>query len=172
MRSAVLSAASVLLAGSAAAHVTLETREAAVGAPYKAVFKVPHGCKGAPTNAVRVRIPEGVIGVKPMPKPGWRLSTVTGRYARAYPYYHGATLAEGVVEVVWSGGDLPDAFYDEFVLQAFLTEELKPGSPLHFPVVQECPDGATARWIEVPAEGEDPARLEAPAPALRLLPKR
>ena len=31
----------------ASAHVTLETREAAVGAPYKAVLRVSHGCEGA-----------------------------------------------------------------------------------------------------------------------------
>jgi len=50
-------------------HVTLEQRQAAVGAAYKAVFRVPHGCDGSPTIAIRVRIPEGVLDVKPMPKP-------------------------------------------------------------------------------------------------------
>jgi uncharacterized protein YcnI len=164
--------AAALSASAALAHVTLETREAPVGASYKAVFRVPHGCKGAPTNAVRVKIPEGVIGVKPMPKPGWTLETVAGRYAKAYPYYHGATLSEGVTEVVWRGGDLPDAFYDEFVLVGFLTEDLKAGAPLYFPVVQDCPNGAAARWIEIPAEGGDAKDLASPAPALKLLPKR
>lgn len=32
------------LLSSANAHVTLEQREAPVGAPYKAVLKIPHGC--------------------------------------------------------------------------------------------------------------------------------
>ena len=45
----------------ALAHVTLETREAPVGASYKAVLRVPHGCEGTATTALRVRIPEGVI---------------------------------------------------------------------------------------------------------------
>lgn len=59
--------------GVATAHTSLETEEAPVGASYKAVFRVPHGCEGKPTNVVRVQIPEGVIAVKPMPKPGWTL---------------------------------------------------------------------------------------------------
>ena len=54
------------------AHVTLETREASIGAPYKAVLRVAHGCEGTAYHALRVRIPEGVIAVKPMPKPGWK----------------------------------------------------------------------------------------------------
>ena len=55
------------------AHVTLEPREAPVAAAYKGVMRVPHGCEGAATISLRVRIPDGVIGVKPMPKPGWEL---------------------------------------------------------------------------------------------------
>ncbi|MBP2291876.1 DUF1775 domain-containing protein [Azospirillum rugosum] len=62
-------------AGTASAHVSLETREAPAGSYCKAVLRVPHGCGGAATTAVRIRLPEGVIGVKPMPKPGWKLAT-------------------------------------------------------------------------------------------------
>jgi len=166
-------AAAGLVAGVtwAQAHVTLEQQEAAVGAGYKAVFKTPHGCKGAPTTTVRVRIPEGVIAVKPMPKPGWTLQTVKGPYAKTYDFYHGMKLSEGVKEVVWSGGELPDAFYDEFVLSTFLAPDLPAGTTLYFPVVQECPGGAAERWIEIPKDGEQPASLEKPAPGLKLLPK-
>jgi hypothetical protein len=71
----------------ALAHVTLETREAPAGSTYKAVLRVPHGCEGAATTAIRVRIPEGVIAVKPMPKPGWELATTEGRYAQAYELF-------------------------------------------------------------------------------------
>ncbi len=34
----------------ASAHVLLEGKQAAVGAGYKAVFVVPHGCKGSATT--------------------------------------------------------------------------------------------------------------------------
>lgn len=161
-----------LLAASAPAfaHVTLETQEAPVGGAYKAVFRVPHGCEGSATVKVRVQIPEGVIAVKPMPKPGWTLETVKGKYAASYDYY-GTPTSEGVKEVVWSGGRLPDEFYDEFVFRGYLTAGLAPGAHLYFPVVQECETGAE-RWIEIPAEGKDADDYETPAPGIKLLPKK
>lgn len=153
----------------AAAHVTLEVREAPVGAPYKATLKVPHGCEGTATTAIRVRVPAGLIAVKPMPKPGWTLATKTGSYGKSYPYFHGRTLTEGVVEISWSGGKLPDAWYDEFVFQGFLSSDLKAGETLHIPVVQECEKGVH-RCIEMPEAGKTAADLPEPAPALRLIP--
>jgi uncharacterized protein YcnI len=155
----------------ASAHVTLERSEAAVGSSYKAVLKVPHGCKGSPTTAVRVKIPEGVIAVKPMPKPGWMISLVRGKYEKTYEYFHNAKLSEGVVELGWSGGSLPDEHYYEFVFQAFVTGDLKADTTLYFPVVQECAPGVH-RWIEIPAAGKSAHDLDEPAPALRLTPKR
>jgi uncharacterized protein YcnI len=168
MAKVMLAAALAVVAASAAqAHVSLETTEAPVGAIYKAVLRVPHGCAGEPTQKLRVQIPEGMIAVKPMPKAGWTLETVTGRYARSHDYF-GSELSEGVTEVIWTG-ELPDAFYDEFVFRGMLTEGLEPGTELFFPVVQEC-GGKAERWIELPAVGQDPDSLEYPAPGLRLLP--
>jgi uncharacterized protein YcnI len=155
----------------ASAHVTLETREAPVGAPYKAVLRVPHGCEGTATTALRVRIPEGVIAVKPMLKPGWRIDTVTGKYSKTYQYFHGAKLSEGVSEVAWSGGNIPDAYYDEFVFASFLAGDLEAGKTIYFPVVQECEKGVH-RWIEIPAAGKTSADYPEPAPGLKLLRKQ
>jgi uncharacterized protein YcnI len=166
-------AAALLAAGSscALAHVSLETKETPIAASYKAVFRVPHGCKGAATVKLRVQIPPGVIAVKPMPKPGWSVETVKGKYDKAYPYYHDVTLSEGVKEVAWSGGKLPDEYYDEFVFQAFLTTDLKPETTLYFPVVQECETGVE-RWIEIPEGSKTSADYEKPAPGVKLLPKK
>src|SRR3954468_334897 len=113
MKKYILSAVAILAASPVLAHVSLETRQAPVGASYKAVFAVPHGCAGSATTKIRVQIPEGVIGVKPMPKPGWSLEALKGKYAGSYDY-HGAKLTEGIKEVVWSGGKLADDNYDEF----------------------------------------------------------
>ncbi|KQZ33324.1 hypothetical protein ASD50_00570 [Mesorhizobium sp. Root552] len=154
----------------ASAHITLETQEAAVGSTYKAVLRVPHGCEGAATNVVRIKIPEGFISVKPMPKAGWKIETVKGKYAQSYEYY-GEQVSEGVQEVAWSGGELPDEFYDEFVLRGFLTAGLPVGETLSFPVVQECGDKAE-RWIEIPKASADADSLEFPAPGIKLLPKK
>jgi uncharacterized protein YcnI len=160
---------SVLGAEATFAHVTLEQREAAVGGPYKATFRVPHGCKGSPTVKIRVRIPGGVIGVKPMPKAGWQLDMVRARYDKPYKMFHN-TVTEGAREVTWTGR-LTDDNYDEFVLSVYLIDELKPDAMLYFPVVQECETGVH-RWIEIPEAGKSAADLPEPAPGLKLLPAR
>ncbi len=152
--------------GAALAHITLETIEAPAGSTYKGVLRVGHGCEGAATNVVRVQIPAGVIAVKPMPKPGWTLETTVGPYPEPVPYFD-QTLTEGVQEIIWSGGELPDEWYDEFVFRAHLPDGGQPGQVLYFPAIQECGDTAT-RWIEIPAEGQVSDDLEEPAPAVTL----
>ena len=113
---------------------------------------MPHGCAGSPTVKMRVQIPEGVIAIKPMPKTGWSLEMVRGKYTAEYEF-HGKKFSEGVKEVVWSGGKLADGNYDEFVVSTFLTAGLKPNTTLYFPVVQECEQGVS-RWIDIPAGGQ------------------
>jgi uncharacterized protein YcnI len=174
LRKIVAGAAGVLcflcLISSATAHVTLEHAQAIVGAPYKAVLRVPHGCEGAATVALRIRVPDGMIAVKPMPKPGWKIDTVKGKYSKTYNFFHGAKLSEGVVEISFSGGSLPDAYYDEFVFTGFIADDLEAGKMLHVPVVQECEKGVH-RWIEIPAAGKSSRDYPEPAPALKLMPK-
>jgi uncharacterized protein YcnI len=163
----------MLCIAGASAHVTLETQQAPVGASYKAVLRVPHGCDGSATTAIRIRVPAGVIGVKPMPKPGWKLDTVSGKYPKPFTL-RGAKMSEGVTEIAWSGGNLADSFYDEFVFTAALAEELSAGQTIYFPVVQECEKGVH-RWIEIPTGHgghDDHSGGPEPAPGLKLLPKR
>jgi uncharacterized protein YcnI len=169
--SLVCAAVATLMASSASAHVTLENRQATIGAGYKAVFAVPHGCAGSATTKIRVQIPEGVIAVKPMPKAGWNVEVIKGKYAAEYDF-HGTKFSEGVKEVVWSGGKLPDDYYDEFVVSTFLTGALKPDTVLYFPTVQECEQGVS-RWIEIP-EGDHAAHAHDskwPAPGVKLMSK-
>jgi periplasmic copper chaperone A len=172
---AFVAALTALVVTPAGAHVTLENKQASISSYYKAVFAVPHGCAGSPTVRLRVQIPEGVIGVKPMPKSGWTVETVKGKYAVEYEH-HGRKFSEGVKEVVWSGGKLADDNYDEFIVATFLTGGLKPNTTLYFPIVQECEQGVS-RWIDIPKEGQGGgggARghdSSSPAPGLKLIPK-
>ena len=173
-RRLVLGAASVLLGTCTAfAHVTLENSQAASGGGYKGVLRVGHGCEGSPTTAIRIRIPEGIVAVKPMPKPGWKLDVVTGKYPKTYNLEHGVKLSEGVTEISWSGGNLPEAFYDEFVFTATIADDLKAGQSVYFPTVQQCEKGVH-RWIEIPAAGAGGGHGGAgePAPVLRILAPR
>ena len=164
--------AALALVPSAYAHITLQVKEAPIDSGYKAVFKVPHGCKGSATTKIRIRIPEGVIGVKPQPKAGWSLQTVKGDYDKPHTQY-GSQLTSGVKEVTWTGGPLPDEYYDEFVFAGYLSSELTPNSMLYFPVVQECEQGVL-RWIDRPAPGQKASddHSSSPAPGLQLLPRQ
>lgn len=151
----------------AAAHATLEVKEAAIGGSYKATIRIGHGCDGSATKRLEVGIPAGVIAVKPMPKPGWTLTTTKGDYGRTYDFYHSSKLSSGVVKVVWEGGLLSDDNYDEFVFNTYLTDSLTAGSTIYFPVVQTCEKGEH-RWTDLPAAGQDAHALKSPAPGLRL----
>ena len=148
-------------------HVTFERSEAQADSYYKAVLRVGHGCAGSPTLRIRVQIPNGVIAVKPQPKPGWTLSTTIGKLAQPCKDQD-STITEGVREVSWSNGRLLDAHYDEFVMRVKLPN--RPGEMLYFPVVQECEKGIH-RWIEIPDPGKSADDYKDPAPGIRLLPK-
>ena len=163
-----LSALLIALSGPALAHAVLSPPEAPADSYVRASIGVGHGCEATPTLRVRVRIPEGVIGVKPMPKAGWDLSIKREQLAQPVTESHGRRVTDRVAEVMWSG-KLLDENFDEFVMQVRLPN--KPGETLYFPTVQECEKGVH-RWIEIPAGGQARGELREPAPVLKLLPRR
>ncbi|MDF2688685.1 MAG: copper resistance protein CopZ [Microvirga sp.] len=159
-------AALIAVSSPALAHVSFENGQATPNSTYKATLRIPHGCEGKPTLKLRVRIPEGIVAVKPMPKAGWKLETTKGAYVRAYQV-QGEAVSEGVTDIVWTGS-LDDGHYDEFVFQARFTDAYQPGATVFFPVVQEC-DGAVEEWTQVPTEGQDPHSLKSPAAGVRIV---
>jgi periplasmic copper chaperone A len=161
-------AALLTLAQNAAAHLSLESPHAISGSYAKLVMKLGHGCEGTPTVKVRIQIPEGVTSVKPMQKPQWKVETVKGKLATPLDDGHGHKITEGIKEVVWSGGRVPEENYDEFVMHVKLPDQ--PNQTLYFPSVQECVKGVH-RWIEIPAAGKTSRDYKEPAPALRLVPR-
>jgi periplasmic copper chaperone A len=149
------------------AHVTLEAQQAVAGATYRAVFRVPYGCAGhAATTRLTVRLPEGVTGARPMPKPGWTL-TIVPRPGEPAQAGHEAARGEAAA-IVWEGGPLEDAHYDEFVIRLRLPEE--PGL-LYIPAVQDCAGGGRAAWDQVPEPGRRASDYPFIAPAVRLTPR-
>lgn len=160
--------AAALGAAPALAHVTLQPNEAVAGNYFTTSLSVPHGCDGTGTVAVRVKIPDGVLSVKPQMKPGWTVDIKTRKIEGEQPKLHGKTITETVDEVAWRGGPLPDNLYDTFGLVMKLPDAA--GKTLYFPVVQECEKGVH-RWIELPAAGQAGDALKEPAPGLRLKPK-
>ena len=158
-------ASSLLLAAAGVqAHIVLEQKSATAGSYHKATFMVGHGCDGSPTTGIEIEMPEPMAVVKPMPKPGWQLTTQTAPLAEPMTL-HGRPVSATVSRVAWRGGPLADGHYDEFVL---LLQLPKRSGPLYFRVAQLCETGRSD-WAEVPVAGQS-GRLQLPAPVLELQP--
>ena len=157
------------------AHASLEVRKAPAGSTYKAVMRITHGCNGSPVTTVKILIPEGVSNVKPMPKTGWQIHIIkrAGEHSgHAAHEGHGAASKhshDNIGEVHWTGGNLPDGFFDEFVMRVALPDQA--GKTIYFPTIQECPNGAH-HWIQIPAVGKSRRDYKEPAPELLLTPRR
>ena len=150
-----------LMPALARAHSTAEPSEGTAGDYLRTAFRVTHGCKGSPTTAVTIRIPEGVLQAKPMPTAGWTIETKTRPLDTPVDSGHGFKIREAVTEVTWSGGRLENAHFDEFVLSMRLPN--KPGATLYFPMVQTCEKGSN-NWTGIPAAGQKWGDLPEPAP--------
>lgn len=144
------------------AHITLAGPETPAGSTYRAVLVVGHGCGPDATTQVRVQIPEGFYNVKPMPKAGWEVTTVVGPYATPF-MNHGTELKEGGTEISWSGGELPNEQFDEFVFRGTFGEALEAGTRFFFPTLQVCGSKEDA-WIDTSGDEE----AEMPAPSVTL----
>jgi uncharacterized protein YcnI len=154
----------LLTCSPAAAHIVLQVNEAQVGAAYRAVFVVGHGCGEEATTGIRVQVPDGFYNVKPQPKAGWTIETVTGPYETPF-LNHGTEITEGVKEITWSGGSLPNDFFDEFTFRGTIGDDLEVGGTLFFPVIQTC--GALEdAWIDQSGDTD----VEFPAPSVTLSP--
>src|SRR5690606_33784428 len=84
------------VAGPALAHATLSPGDAANGSTVKLTIAVPHGCDGAPTDTVIVKLPEGFVSAKPQVKAGWTVEIGAAAYAKAYEL-HGQPVTSGAV---------------------------------------------------------------------------
>ena len=146
----------------AVAHVDIAPAAAPADSHFRAVFGVGHGCDGAPTTAIRVRLDASITSAHPMPKPGWTLEIIDETVTQP-----DGNALQVPREIVWSGGSIADNWYDEFVLVARLPQA-SPGTILYFPVVQECGAEQT-RWIETPLSGETPDSLTEPAPFVTIV---
>ncbi len=147
----------------ASAHVTVSPEEAPADGYAMLTFTVPHGCDGAATNRVQVKMPAQVTLATPGVVPGWKIKTVEGKLPRPSEM-DGEKVTEGVREVTWTGGPLPDGQLQQFPLSvAFAGKE---GESAEFKVLQGCVNGSETAWIQsTPASGEEP---EHPAPTVAL----
>jgi periplasmic copper chaperone A len=156
----------VMNAPATRAHVALEKRTVDAESWSKVTFKVPEGCGGAATTAIRVDLPQAFYLPRAMPNGTWKVEVVRERLAKPIES-HGAKITEAIRSVIWSGKELPDDFYDEFSVFARMPSE--PGKyPIN--VTQTCTTGEI-KWHDVAKPGQSRRELRHPAPELDVTPK-
>lgn len=123
-----------LVPGAASAHVQVIPTRSQPG--YAILqFYVFHGCNGAPTERLTIKIPEGVGLARPKVKEGWEISEVRSKYPEPFNVY-GEVITEGFTELTWSGGPIPDKYMDSFVISVYFSD--RPGKTFRFDVEQWC----------------------------------
>ena len=154
----------LLLSQIASAHVSfIDAKPITEGKSFKATFAFPHGCESTPTTKVTIKIPEGIIGVKPMPKSDWIISTDIIPFAKTYQQY-GKDVTQGVSSITWEGS-LPDQYYDEFTITGYFADNAKNSDKIYFPVIQNCETGEYL-WTDTSGHqhhGHDAKELSAPS---------
>jgi hypothetical protein len=78
------------------AHIVAQPDQGKAGSYFETSLKVPHGCDGSSTVALRVGIPDGVLSIKPQMKPGWTVSIVTRSIDPPLKLEHGMTIDKAV----------------------------------------------------------------------------
>ncbi|MFI9644583.1 YcnI family protein [Micromonospora sp. NPDC051925] len=154
-------------AGPAAAHVTVNPKEATQGSYGRFAFRVPNESDTASTVKVEVTLPENapVGSVSTMPVPGWTVA-VEKRKVDPPIEVHGSQLTEAVAKLTWTAaadaGVKPGQFQEFPVSMGPLPQV----DTMVFKTLQTYSDGNVSRWIEEPVPGaEEP---EDPAPVLTL----
>lgn len=153
----------------ASAHVSASSSSSTAGTSTTVTFSVPHGCGGSATTKIAVQIPEGINSATPTRNPLYTLQKVTEKLDTPITDSHGNQVTERVAQVVWTATTpLPDGERDVFQLSLTLPAA-EAETTVYFPTVQTCEVGEVA-WVQIPAEGQDPHSLAAPAPAVTIAP--
>jgi uncharacterized protein YcnI len=154
------------LAPMAAAHVTVDPREAPKGGFAALAFRVPNERDDSGTVSLEVNLPEDhpIANVSVRPTPGWEYA-VERRTLDEPIDNHGAEITEVVSKITWTGGTINPGEFQEFEVSVGPLPE--DADQILFPSIQTYASGEVVRWIDEPTDdGEEPER---PAPALTLV---
>ncbi|WP_405389699.1 YcnI family protein [Streptomyces sp. NBC_01102] len=158
----------LLLAGPAAAHVSVQPQgEAAKGGYATINFKVPNERDDASTTKLEVSFPTDhpLASVSPQAVPGWKIEVTRSKLAKPLDV-HGKKINEAVSKVTWTaaGSGIGPGYFQQFPLSVGQLPE--DADQLVFKALQTYSNKEVVRWIEEPVEGgEEP---ESPAPVLKL----
>jgi MYXO-CTERM domain-containing protein len=160
----------VLIAGAAAAHVTVNADGATQGGYTKLTFRVPNETDNTDTTKLQVFFPKSqpLASVSVQPTPGWSYQVKTEKLANPIQSDDGA-VTEAVSEVVWTAASKSTAIkpgeFNEFNVSA---GPLPEAPTMEFKALQTYSDGTIVRWIDPTTPGGP--EPEHPAPTLTLLP--
>jgi uncharacterized protein YcnI len=157
------SAAVLLLAVPALAHIGITPDSAPAGSAAVLTFHVPNEEATADTTGLDMKIPTDhpIVNLLVKPVPGWTVSVKTITLAKPVVTDDG-TFSQAVSEVIWSGGKIAPGQFQDFSVSA---DPLPTGvSELAFKALQTYSNGDVVRWIDLPAPGQpEPGH---PAPVL------
>jgi uncharacterized protein YcnI len=159
------SAAVLMLAVPALAHISVTPGSARAGSAAVLTFHVPDEEATADTTRVDMKIPTAhpIVNLLVKPVPGWTISVKTITLAKPVVTDDGR-FTQAVSEVIWSGGKIAPGQFQDFSVSA---DPLPTGvSTLAFKALQTYANGDVVRWIDLPAPGQ-PAPAH-PAPVLSL----
>ncbi|CAM5399510.1 MULTISPECIES: YcnI family copper-binding membrane protein [Streptomyces] len=157
----------VLLAGPAAAHVSVQPQgEAAQGGYATVNFKVPNERDDASTVKLEINFPADhpLTSVMPQPVPGWDVQITKTKLDKPLES-HGNKITEAVSKVTWTAKDkgVETGQFQQFPLSLGALPE--DADQLVFKAIQTYDSKEVVRWIEEPTGGEEP---DTPAPVLAL----
>lgn len=155
-----IAVAALVAVPTAAAHVTVNPRDAAAGSFSRFDIRVPSERPDADTTSVSMQLPEGLFFVSFQPKEGWTREVKMEKLDPPVELF-GTSYSERVAEVTWSGGKIGPGEFDEFGMSARMPDA-EAGTALVFPATQTYSSGEVVRWIGEPDS-------EAPAPTVTVL---
>jgi periplasmic copper chaperone A len=154
--------------GTASAHVTANSTDAAAGGFGEINLRVPNERPDSSTVSLRVQLPTDTplafVSVKPVP--GWTATTETTQLDPPVDV-EGSQVTEAVSQITWTA-DTPEAAIapGEYLSFSISAGPLPEAESLTLPAVQVYSSGEEVAWIEPSVEGG--TEPEHPAPVLNL----
>jgi uncharacterized protein YcnI len=152
----------------AAAHVTVNPREAAAGSFSVLTVRVPNERDNNGTVKVDLRLPDGFYFLSYKKVPGWKVELTKATLDKPVQL-EGFSVDERYTRVVWKGnrkqgGIIKPNQFEEFALSVRVPDG-EAGDELVFSAVQKYRGGEKVRWSG-PEDSETPApRVTLTAPA-------
>ena len=158
--------AALMLAGisGASAHVGVTPDKTTANSYALLTFGIPHGCEESGTTKVTITLPAELNDAQPTVNPNWTAEKVTEQLAEPKKLADGTSITKRTSQIVYTAkAPLDPSLRDALVLSVKLPDVA--GKTLYFPTLQNCEIGQTD-WSQLPAEGQDPHSLKAPAPSV------